>query len=107
MMPTWANFLIGFAGVVTASGVVGWWLNRRLNQEIARKTHIEAESAVDEALEQAREQTRVWYKRWQEEVDARTADRVTYRSEINSLKGRVERLEEQIVNAGLIPVNGA
>ena len=107
MLPAWADFLIGFAGVIAASGAVGWWLNRRLNQEIVRKTHIEAEAAVDEALEQAREQTRVWYGRWQEEVSAREADRVTYRSEIDALKRRLGHLEQQIVGAGLVPVNGA
>lgn len=106
-MDSWASTLIGFLTAIAASGVVGWLLNRKLSQEVTRKTRIEAEAALDEALDQPREQAAVWYGRWQEEVAAREADRVIYRGEINALKCRVGNLERQLLDAGLVPVNGA
>jgi|GEM_PF-4202373 len=105
-MPDWLNAVVGFATAIGASGLVGWLLSRKLNQEIARKARIETEAALDDALDQPREQAAVWYGRWQEEVNAREADRLIYRGEIDGLKRRVERLEAQLREHGLTPRNG-
>jgi hypothetical protein len=97
---------------------VAWWLNRKLNDELTRKTHFDADHSEGEALESAREQGRVWYGRWQEEAAAREGDRVAHRlalvglqealaaevAERRALSRRVDALVQQVRAAGLSPV---
>lgn len=114
---SWVNAVVGFLGVIVASGIVAWWLNRKLNREMARQAHADANHAEDSTLLQAREQARVWYDRWQEEVDAREADRVAHRKAVedlqaalakevlarSKLESRVDSLVAQMRTAGLQP----
>jgi len=75
----WARYGIEVAGLLVAGGLVTRWLDRRMRS-------IEQEKAEADLEAGARDQTQVWYRRWQEEVDARLADREAHRMGIEKLQ---------------------
>jgi len=114
-MPVWAAIVVAVVSSSTLSLLVGWWLNRRQNEEVARKAHLDTQQAVDAALAAARAETQKWYDEWKEEADARAADREAFSKKMGELeeKGRlrdreiaalrltIEELRGRLIAAGL------